>query len=553
MFVGSRTKNLFFQFRIFPKMETSTLTDNTETLADCFEQTQIPFEETGLFSAIFLDYIKEKESLQPFYGNFPKLANFPKQVELKRDFPQQNREILANVLQNQYQGIEDAPTAQIERLRNKKTFTVTTGHQLNIFSGPLYFIYKIVSTINLARQLQAAFPQYHFVPVYWMATEDHDFEEISYFRLFGKKFEWQREAKGAVGRLSTAGLGDLMAEISEMPDFFKSAYDSGKNLAQATREYVHHLFGKHDLLILDADDSKLKSQFVEIMKADIFEQKTSEKALETSQKLEAAGYGSQIFIREINFFYLEDGLRSRIEQQGEDFQIVDTELKFSKEELGKLMETNPEKFSPNVALRPVYQEVILPNLAYLGGPSEVAYWFQLKGIFDEMNVPFPMLMPRNFALVVNSVNSKRMEKLNVSAKDLFQDEDTLRKQFVLENAENEVMLGKQISLLNEAFSQVVSKAVEIDKSLEGFVKAEEQKAIKSLQNIEKRLRKSEERNQETSVKQLLKIKQQLFPDGSPQERKDNFLNFYINDSQFIEKLLNAFNPLDYSMNVLVEK
>ena len=522
----------------------------TTAIADCMQNIQIPFEQTNQFSSIFLDYIQGKDALKPFYGHFPKLENFALQIEQRKSFPQQHREVLADVLLTQYEGLANKSVATIQKLRDSHTFTVTTGHQLNIFSGPLYFIYKIVSTINLAKELQTQYPDYQFIPIYWMATEDHDFEEISHFRLFGKKYQWATEQNGAVGQMSTAGLEAIMEEIKEMPAFFQSAYATGKNLATATREYVHYLFGDEGLLIVDADDANLKKLFTPVIEADLFSENISEKAIATSQALADADYKTQIYIRGVNLFYLEKGIRTRIEKQGEWFVGVDADLKFSEAEMREMIANSPEKFSPNVVLRPLYQEVILPNLAYLGGPSEVAYWLQLKGIFELFNTPFPILMPRNFALIINKASAKRIDKLNLQVTDLFKDEVTLRKQFVVENAESEVELKAELEQLHKLYNQIVAKAEQVDKSLVGFARSEEQKATKGIENIEKRLKKSEERNQSNAVNQLLKLKETLFPDSTPQERKDNFLNFYLNDPELIQKLLATLKPLDFQMNIV---
>lgn len=530
----------------------ASLTTDTAT-APCFNQhIQIPLAQTNQFGKLFLDYINQKEQVRPFYGHYPNLENFELQLKDKAEFSTTHREALVAALSEQYQGIEHAPINQIKSLSDKKTFTVTTGHQLNIFSGPLYFIYKIVSTINLAKKLKETYPSYQFVPVYWMATEDHDFEEIAHFRLFGKDYEWEKEAKGAVGRLDTTGIEEIIAQIGEMPEFFKQAYGKSQSLADATREYVNHLFGKEGLVIVDADHSKLKALFKEQTKADLLDNMSAEKALLTTQELESEGYKTQIYIRGINFFYLIDGLRERIEKHGSIYRVVNTDLKFTAEELEAEIENYPDRFSPNVVLRPVYQEVILPNLAYLGGPSEVAYWLQLKGVFDAFSIPFPMIMPRSFALIGNQTVTKRLNKLGIEAEELFKDQQVLKNELVDRNSDNEIKLNAELALLQEAFDKIAKKATEVDQSLKGFVAAEGQKAAKSVQNIEKRLKKAEERKQDTSISQLIRLKDQLFPNGSAQERVDNFLNFYLNDEQFIEKLLNQLDALDYRMNIFLE-
>jgi len=514
---------------------------------------KLSFSETGSFSPIFLDYINDKNELRPFYHHRPELEGFKAQIAEKQ-LPQAQREVLAKVLQQQYAGFEisEAVSGNIKKLSESKTFTVTTGHQLNIFTGPLYFIYKIATTVNTCRVLKENFPDHHFVPVYWMASEDHDFDEINHFHLFGKDYVWQTDQQGAVGRFSTESISSVLEEMPEQVTIFEKAYREQENLAQAVRYYVNELFGETGLIVLDADDAALKAAFRTVMADDLKAHNAKKLTDQCSEQLDALGYKSQVYPRDINFFYLDEQLRERIEKEGDAYRVLNTEKRFSEEEIMQEVETNPQKFSPNVILRPLFQEMILPNLGYVGGPSELAYWLQLKPIFDHYQVSFPILLPRNFGLVINKTNARKLDKLPISVKDLFLDTQTLIKKFVEDNAETSISLSDEEKALSSVFEKVKEKAAQVDKSLEGFIGKEENNALKSLQNIEKRLKKSEERNQETAVKQLENLKDKLFPGGTLQERKENFLNFYINNPSFVDELLEYFAPLDFRFNILNE-
>ncbi|HAS45415.1 MAG TPA: bacillithiol biosynthesis cysteine-adding enzyme BshC [Microscillaceae bacterium] len=514
---------------------------------------QIDFADTKLFSQTFIDYITENDTLKEFYHQSPSIDNFAQQIALKKTFPKATRTVLHQVVTEQYKAIETAPQAQIDALLDENTFTVTTGHQLNLFTGPLYFVYKIAAAINTAKALKEKYPDYNFVPVYWMATEDHDFEEINHFHLFGKTHTWETSQTGAVGRFTPDGLQSIFEEINEAPEIFRKAYLEQPSLAEATRYLVHHLFADTGLIVFDADHPALKSVYQEVIKAEVLNPASFEIVSKTSEKLNALHYKTQVTPREINFFYLEEGVRQRIVHNDNHFEVLGTDLKFSSEEMAKLIEEHPERFSPNVILRPLYQEWILPNLSYIGGPSELVYWLQLKGVFEHYQVPFPMLQPRNFVLFVNKPSVKKFNKLHLSIQDLFLDEVTLRKNFVLANSENEITLEQETEGLNQLFERLVQKSQDVDKSLEGFIKSEHQKALKSLGNIEKRLKKSEERKMETEVNQLIKLKEKLFPNGAPQERYENLLNFYINNPAFISQILEKLNPFGFRMNVLMEE
>ncbi|MDR6564727.1 MULTISPECIES: bacillithiol biosynthesis cysteine-adding enzyme BshC [unclassified Arcicella] len=511
---------------------------------------QLPLEDVNQFSSLFLDFINQSTKTKDFYENYPDLKGFEQQIALKQ-FDSAKRSILVETLKKQYSGISNKPNVDI--LLEENTFTVTTGHQLNIFTGPLYVIYKLVTTINLAKSLKNAFPAYNFVPVYWMATEDHDFAEINHFSLFGKKLAWETVQKGAVGRMNPKELEALITEMAECPAIFKDAYLNNETLANAARCYANDLFGDQGLICIDADDRNLKKLFAPIIKNDLLHHTAFDVVSKTSEKLESLGYKTQISPREINFFYLENGLRERIVKEGDTYKVLNTSLQFSETEILNLLETEPEKFSPNVVLRPVYEEVILPNLAYIGGPSEVPYWLQLKGIFDFHQVAFPILMPRNFCLIVNKATAKRMEKLDLTSQDLFLDEISLKKSFIEKHSENSLSLATESNSFVQVFEEILTKAVKIDKTLEGAVKGEQQKVLNALENLEKRLKKAEERNHETEVNQLLGVKQKLFPNGTPQERSENFLNFYLNNPEFLTQISAVFDPLNFKFYIIIEE
>jgi bacillithiol synthase len=511
----------------------------------------ISLGETHQFSPIFLDYLQNESRLQSFFGNYPSVDKFKDQIIQKaKSFPAQHREVLFQTLEKQYQSIAEKPDLSL--LKEANTFTVTTGHQLNIFTGPLYVIYKLVTTVNLAKALKEQYPQYNFVPVYWMATEDHDLAEINHFHLFGKKYLWETPQTGAVGRMNHKDMEALIRELPEKVSLFENAYLQYSTLADATRCFANALFGKDGLICVDGDDAQLKALFSSVTRDDLTQHTAQEVVKNTSEQLEALGYKTQVNARQINFFYLNDQVRERIVREDGFYKVLNTNLSFSEKELLDLLEKEPNKFSPNVILRPLYQEAILPNLAYIGGPAEVTYWLQLKPLFDHYQLPYPIVMPRNFALVLNKASVKRMQKLNLSHEDLFLDEASLKRRFMEKNAEP-VSLEEETQLLNQAFDAILNKAVTLDKTLEGFVQAERQKLLKSVETIDKRLKKAEEKNQETEINQLMALKNKLFPNDGLQERTDNYLNFALNNPQFIQEISAAFDPFNFQFHILTEE
>lgn len=515
---------------------------------------KIPFKDTNIFSPFFLDYIHQKESLKKFYNRFPNIPQFEAQIQDKqKSFSDTSRSILHDCLKEQYKDLEisEPVDKNISLLKESTTFTITTGHQLNIFTGPLYFIYKIASVINACKALKEVYPSFNFVPVYWMASEDHDFEEISYFKLYGKKYTWETDQKGGVGRFNPNSLKSILSELPGDVSVFERAYLKHDNLSDAVRYYVNELFGKEGLVVVDADHRALKSQLADVITDDLFNHSAKTKVEATNTALNNEGYSTQVYARDINFFYLDDNLRSRLEKTADGFSVIDTEIKFSDEQIRNMIKNEPEKFSPNVILRPLYQEVILPNLAYFGGPAEVIYWLQLKGVFDHYKIPFPILMPRNFALVLDGPIARKFEKTGLTVEELFLEKNFLFNDWVSKHTHHNLTLTNELKSINSLFSEVKNRAVEVDPTLGPLVEAETKRAAKSFERIEQKLLKAEKRNHSDKLRQIEEVKDYLFPNGGLQERSDNFLNFYQEDPTFIQKALDAFDPFDFQLNMLM--
>ena len=511
----------------------------------------VDLKKTGQFSQFFLDYLGGKETLRSFYSHEPKLESFDAAIKAKQ-FSADKRQILVEVLESQYAGIPLASAAaeQLEALRDEKTFTVTTGHQLNLFTGPLYFIYKLISTINLAKRLQERHPDYRFVPVYWMATEDHDAAEINYFKLDGQTYRWETSQKGAVGDFELdSSFQNFLKGLGFAPAVFRDAYSQSATLAEAVRKYVNELFGAQGLVVLDANEGRLKQEFAEVMSADLFTQQPFAAAQASTQALEQLGYGSQIYPRPINLFYLDKGIRERIERDGEEFIVLNTELRFSAEEIKALLQEHPERFSPNVVLRPVYQECILPNLAYLGGPAEVVYWLQLKGIFDQFGIPFPVLLPRNFAVLIPAVIQKKITQLGWEPEQLFQQFEAWKKDYVQSSSTIDFTLAGPRAQVSQLFKDLAKQSHVLDAGLPKAFAAGEVRSLKILEQMGVKLRKAEERRLEVDLLRAKSVFEFLSPGGSPQERVVNFLQFQLAQPTLVEELSASFDPFDFQMQV----
>ncbi|REG87654.1 bacillithiol biosynthesis cysteine-adding enzyme BshC [Winogradskyella sediminis] len=517
----------------------------------------IPFKETNYFSDLICDYLAEKDELKEFYHRFPKLENFEAQIkEKKASFNAQSRTVLVDSLKNQYKHIEtsELTASHIESLADDNTFTITTGHQLNLFTGPLYFLYKIISTINLAKQLKATYPNYHFVPIYWMASEDHDFEEINYFNFKGKKIQWNSEQTGAVGHFSTDGLEAVFNVVSsefgagkhaeQLKKWFKEAYLGHTNLADATRYLANALFGSQGLVILDADAKALKNEFIPQMTTELRDQTAFKTVSETNLKLEDLGLKIQVNPREINLFYINDGMRERIVEHDGVYSVLETKIQWNATELIEHLNEFPERFSPNVIMRPLYQEVILPNLCYIGGGGEMIYWLQLKSNFEAQKVVFPILLLRNSALIKSQKQASKLESLQISNRDLFLDRHSFINKKVRNISNIDIDFSEQIQHLKKQFKALFDLAEQTDKSFIGAVEAQEVKQIKGLKHLEKRLLVAQKRKLADQIERCTVLQEQLFPGESLQERNTNFSELYLEyGDQLILELTKVLQPL----------
>ena len=512
------------------------------------------------------DYLDRSAGMTEFYHNFPDLEGFGKQLKEKgQHYPIEFRKTLTESLRNQYRGvpISEETSKNIAYLEKDNSFTVTTGHQLNLFTGPLYFLYKIASVINLSKRLKAEFPDSEFIPIYWMASEDHDFDEISFFNFKGHKIEWKRDAQGPVGRLSTEGLSEVLKELERylgpgknaesLKELFKSSYLSHDNLSQATRYLANELFSSEGLVIVDGDDQRLKGLFAPKMKEELLQRSCFSCVSETSDRLEKE-YHVQVNPREINLFYITDELRERIIYDQAIYKVNQTSVEFSEEEILAELSEHPERFSPNALMRPLYQEVILPNLSYTGGGGELAYWMQLKDYFRKVDTPFPILHLRNSALLVSEKQFRKMNKLGIDPAEMFLSQNELINLKVKEISELKMDFTLERKNLQDMFESMKQIAEKTDKSFIGAVLAQEKKQLNGLDRLEKRLLKAQKRQYKDRVDRIKLLQDQLFPNQSLQERQANFSEFYESFGEDLVPLILArLDPLQLEFDLILLK
>ncbi len=527
-----------------------------------FRAFEVPFRQTGYFSDLVLDYINGNEKLQPFYRRAPKIEHFSGQIADKGAH-YKHREALVEALKAQYAsaGIK---SAHLDALSSPEAFTITTGHQVCLFTGPVYFIYKIASAIKTCQMLSEKHPDQQFIPVFWMATEDHDLAEANHFHLKDGKHQWNTSQRGAVGRMRTEGLesiGEDLVEVlglgyhaAELQQLFERAYLKHDTIAAATRFLVHSLFSKYGVICVDGDDPALKSLAIPAFRKELFEQ-VSEPAVNATNTRLSAHYRTQAHPREINLFYLSDQSRERIVRNEDgQFEVLNTSFKFDENQMEAELRAHPERFSPNVILRPLYQEMILPNLAYIGGGGELAYWFQLKDMFGVFDVPFPILMLRNSALVVDAESQKRMKQLGLELEDVFTKPGDLETRLIKRESRDDMELSDSREALNAEFQKLETRLGEVDQTLTKSVRSAQARAERLLHNLEKKMLRAERKKQETLINRFYTWHEGLFPGASLQERKMNFAVFYLPyGPAFIDCLVSNFDPFGAEFSMLLEE
>jgi bacillithiol biosynthesis cysteine-adding enzyme BshC len=527
-----------------------------------FAAQRISYNQANTFTKIVLDYLSGSEKLKPFYTEVPTLQGIEATIKAKQKQPV-DRNLLVDVLQQQYKTVKNADSVKknIELLLSSDTFTITTAHQPNLFTGPLYFIYKILHAIKLADCLKEQLSQYNFVPVYYMGSEDADFAELNHTYVDGKKIEWKKEQKGAVGRMIVdKALVQLIDELEgqlsneahgeEVIQLLRRCYSNGKTIQQATFEIVNELFGSYGLVVLIADHPALKAVMNNVFEDDLFKNTPAGIVQQTSAKLEEQ-YNVQAHPREINLFYLKDDIRERIIRKENIFIVHNTTLSFTEVELKEELEHHPERFSPNVILRGLYQETILPNLAFIGGGGELAYWLQLKDLFEHYKVVYPVLILRNSFLVVEEKWKTKIQKLGFAIADFFLPQNELMNLLVAKNAEHPISLNGNFEKAEELFEQIKTQAGAIDVTLSQHVAAIKARSLKTLQELEKKMLRAEKRKFSDHERQIQTIKDSLFPGNGLQERKENFSSLYAKwGSGFIEELYQSSLALEQEFVIL---
>jgi bacillithiol biosynthesis cysteine-adding enzyme BshC len=529
---------------------------------DCISISK-PYRELGYFSAIVQDYLAAAPEIQPFYQHPVNEDGLRRSINARKEF-NIDRNLLVSALEKQYEPypVTDLVKQNIRSLLQENTFTIVTAHQPNIFTGYLYFIYKILHVIKLSDKLSKDYPGYHFVPVFYMGSEDADLEELGKIFMDGEKIVWDTKQKGAVGRMGTKNLDRIIERLegelgvlpfgSELITLLKDCYLGSPNIQLATLRLVNALFGEYGLVVLVPDNARLKKVMKPVFEDDLFRRKPSVIVEETNLRL-GEHYKVQANPREINLFYLKDDIRERIVQMKDEWVVAGTNIRFTETALRQELESYPERFSPNVILRGLFQEMILPNIAFVGGGGELAYWLELKGLFEHYRVPFPVLIMRNSFLFIEKKWNEKIRRLGFEPGLFFKEEEQILNELVMRESGSQLQLENEISETVSVYAGIEETATRTDVTLQQHVKALQARAVSQLKKLEKKMMAAEKRKFEDQSRQIRQIKNKLFPGKALQERKDNFMPYYAKYGKAFIRMIYENSPsLEQEFIILTE-
>lgn len=524
------------------------------------ERHTVPYKATGRFAPIVTDYLADLPALRGFHVHRPDREGIL-QAAAERNFTDAQRAILVDALRRQYAGTEmgDAAKHNLELLARPGTCTVTTGHQLCLFTGPLYVPFKILNVVRIARALST--PARPIVPVFWMATEDHDLAEVDHAWVNGQRIHWPTAAGGAVGRMKLNGIDAAFDALEQalaparlndaLRSALRDAYTGERTLAEATRRLVDNLFGPFGILIIDGDDRELKRAFAPIAERELREGITAQVVQEANAQL-APAYSVQVNPRPLNLFHLGDGRRARIEREGDGFRVLDGGPHYTRKEILAALAERPQDFSPNVLLRPLYQCTVLPDVAYVGGGGELAYWLQLRPLFEAFGVPMPAVVLRTSAGVLTAKQARQWQSLGIGWEDLFRPVEEVHARIAVQHSGVNTDLTPEREALSRMHAALRARLTVVDPTLEKAALAQEHRALRGVERLENKLLRAAKRRSQDLIGRADAVRAAFLP-GGLQERRDNILPWLTTRPALLAELLELLDPFDTRFSVLVEE
>ncbi len=520
-------------------------------------------------------YLHDFEKVAEFFnGDFRDASSLQRQIERVGNRPL-DRGSLAGILkaQNQKYSCGSRTLENIGRLAETGTCAVVTGQQVGLFSGPLYTVYKALTAIRLAEDLERIHHK-DFVPVFWMASDDHDSAEIDHIDMLDKDNRLQRifcRPRDAESRLPATkmllgpDIADCLRSLrdSTQESEFKSeiftelqqAYEPGRSFVDAFALWMTRLFRSYGLVFVDATHPELKDLGKSVFLQEIFQYSPStEQAQAASKKLQQAGYKVQVPLHSgiLNLFLVERE-RQSLHFQGGKFLVKAINRAFSPEELLKLAQSNASLFSPNALLRPLYQDTLLPTAVYVGGPGEIGYFAQLKGVYESFGLPMPLVYPRKSLILLEKSVERILNAQQLQIDDLTGDVESLINALLRDDLPGSLdkAFGSTLLHVEEDFQDIRERLSEYEPTLVRSVQAALGKIKNQIEILEKKAVLAAKKRNTTLTRQLNKAKNNLSPYNRPQERIFSITPYVIKYGEgLINLLYQEMNLSDFGQQVI---
>lgn len=532
----------------------------------------INFADIPGHQKLFLDYLYDFNKVKKFYkNNVHDKDNYLSIFKRISTQKKASRTQLTGILSNQYNGLNPSSktSRNISMLSDEKTLAVVTGQQLGILGGPMYTLYKIITAIKLSNFLSQRYDDFNFVPVFWLEADDHDFNEVRSISVINDSNEIkivsygeetaEDENKSSVGEIIfNDSLNNFFAELegstrsteftAQLFSQIKSIYSPGKTFKQAFKELTFSFFDQYGLVIFDPQDKEIKNLLKPVFKKEISDFRIhTEKLVKISAQLEE-NYHAQVKVRPVNLFYKDADGRYLIEPGENEFGLKRKRKKFSYEELIDTIEKEPESFSPNVLLRPICQDYILPTAFYVGGPSEIAYFAQVMPLYDFFGIEAPIIYPRSSATVVEKNITSLLERYDLKTENVFKSGSGIKQQIINSLTSNSIddIFNITTNEIDAAFDSLKEKLFEFDKTVSDASSKYKQKINQYLTEYKSKAVEAQKRKHETTLRQIDKILNTIFPNSNLQERELNFIYFTNKygkdflDKVFDETMINKF-------------
>ena len=523
-------------------------------------QTSLPVSSVYPNNKILNSFLDQSENLKLFYAGHPtQKKDWQTIINQRADFPTERRSQVADILLHQSKTKNPLVISNIEKLKHNNTFVLVTGQQAGFFGGPLFTFFKTLSTIKWAEHLAKEFPGNNFVPVFWVEIEDHDFQEIARFSnpehapisySDAETDTYQQIVHRPIKSDFPAFLEQVFSLLPESEfkknytDIISECYAEGVGFGDAFKKFMHVIFDDFGLIICDPTDVRLKRLANPVFEKEIINL-TSEKSISAqSEKLTSAGFSPQVTPRQINSFFIQDGKRLGILKQENVYSLQGKDQIFSEKEMTDLIRNHPEKFSPNVVLRPLYQDFILPTIGISAGPGELSYFMQFKSNYEAFGIPLPILIPRAFGIIIEPAIERLLEKLSIDILDILT-ESNLTHQYLTQK--RGVDIQGEFSELKKSLEQLMQSKTEIIRSADSTLvdtwNSQIGKTLIGIDQFEQRLDKSIKRNEEQTINQIKRILQHLMPENHPQERTHSIL-YYLTKygSSVVRSLYDQIEP-----------